>query len=346
MSLDVLKTKIKENKLSGVFLFYGAEEYTKDHFAEQIRSKVDSSPLPEFNHIFFNASSDKISELEDAVYSLPYMWDTKLIEITDIESAKLTESDINDYSRIFSDIPEYLTVLAVLRYNESEEDKSKANKSASQAFVKLFNEHGLAVEFETEKADRLTTWITRHLNAKGVKYDVSVPREIVNVCGNDMYILQSEILKLSEIYNGNPLSVYDVRKYCCANVAYKYYDMVSALNKRDIVLANKILASLDLNRESLPKAIGLIAKNYSEMLLVRLGIDSGKSLDLIAKETKIPIWLCRKIASSVGGIDISLLSFAINQISLADKKIKSFRGDPNRILEFAFYRICTYGRKA
>ena len=60
MSLDILKERIKENKLSGVFLFLGQEEYTKDHYANLIRKKVDSSPLPEFNHIYFNAASDKI----------------------------------------------------------------------------------------------------------------------------------------------------------------------------------------------------------------------------------------------------------------------------------------------
>ncbi len=346
MSLDVLKTKLKENKLSGVFLFCGAEEYTKDHYATLIRNKVDSSPLPEFNHIYFNAASDKISDLEDAMYSLPYMWDNKLIEITDVESAKFTDNDIAEYKRVFSDIPDYLTILVVLRHDENDEDKTKSSKNSLNQFVNSVRENGLVVEFETEKADKLTTWISRHLNAKGVKFDPAVPREIINVCGSDMYILQSEVLKLSEVYNNSPISVYDVRKYCCANNAYKYFDIVTALNKRDIVLANKILYSLDLDRETLQKTVGFLAKNYSEMLMVKLAIDSGKGFDAISKDTKIPLWLCKKIASSVGGLDTSTLSFAINQLYLADKKIKSFHGNPIRILEFAFYRICTYGRKA
>ncbi len=348
MSLDILKARIKENKLDGVFLFCGQEEYTKDHYANLLRKKVDSSPLPEFNHIYFNASSDKISELEDAVYSLPYMWDTKLIEIVDLESARITESDAEEYSRIFSDIPDYLTILAVLRADKQSDDNknAKSGKNAFQSFVNAVKEHGLVVEFESEKADKLVSWITRHLNAKGVKYDFSVPREMVNVCGSDMYILQGEILKLCEVYSGTSLTVSDVRKYCCANSAYKYFDIASALNRRDVVAAKRILESLDLGRDELPRAVGFLAKNYSEMLLVKTGVDSGKSFDTIAKDMKIPQWRIGKIAQSIGQSDIRSLSFAINQLSNADMKMKSFRGDPQRILELAFYRICTYGRKA
>lgn len=348
MSLDILKTRIKENKISGVFLFCGPEEYTKDHYASRIRKKVDSSPLPEFNHIYFNAASGKISELEDSVYSLPYMWDTKLIEITDLESAKITEADIEDYSRIFADIPDYLTILAVLRADDQVEESrmSKSGKSGLSAFAATVKDHGLVVEFDTEKADKLVTWITRHFTAKGVAFEVNVPREIINICGSDMYILQGEISKLTDIYSGKPLTTSDVRKYCCANSAFKYFDIASALNRRDIISAKRILDSLDLGRDKVPLAVGFLAKNYSEMLLVKTAIDSGKGYDIIAKDLKIPQWRVGKIASSAGSVDERTLSFAITQLANADMKLKSYRGDPRRILELAFYRICTYGRKA
>lgn len=346
MSLDILKKRIKENNISGVFLFCGPEEYTKDHYAGLLRKKVDSSPLPEFNHIYFNASSSKLSDLEDAVYSLPYMWESKLIEITDLESARITESDANEYARIFSEIPDYLTILAVLRADEqTEESRSSKTKGGLSGFVDAVKENGLVVEFETEKSDKLVSWIVRHFNAKGVTYDMNVPREIINVCGSDMYILQGEIAKLAEVYSNKPLTASDVRTYCCANSAYKYFDIATALNRRDMISAKRILDSLDLGRDKLPMTVGFLAKNYSEMLLVKTALNSGKGFDSIAKDLKIPSWRIGKISQSIGQADVNSLYFAINQLALADQKLKSFRGDPQRILEMTFYRICTYGRK-
>lgn len=347
MSLEILKKRIKENDLSGVFLFCGPEEYTKDHYAALIRKKVDSSPLPEFNHIYFNAASDKLSDLEDAVFSLPYMWENKLIEITELETAKITEDTAEDYARIFSDIPDYLTILAVLRDDEQGDDnKNTKSKNGINAFMSVVKDHGLVVEFETEKADKLVTWITGHFNAKNISFETNVPREIINICGNDMYILQGEILKLSEVYSGSPITVSDVRKYCCANSAFKYFDIASALNRRDIVSAKRILDSLDLDREKIPMAVGFLAKNYSEMLLVKTAINCGKGHESIAKDLKIPSWRVGKISAAAGSVDVKMISFAITQLANADLKLKSFRGDPRKILELAFYRICTYGRKA
>lgn len=348
MSLEILKKKIKNNDISGVFLFCGAEEYLKDHYAGLIRKKVDASPLPEFNHVYFNASSDKLCDLEDAIYSFPYMWENKLIEITDLESARITESDAAVYSRLFSEIPEYLTILAVLRADEQTEEgrTTKSAKSGIGAFSNAVRENGLIVEFETEKTDKLISWITRHFNAKDVKFEPSVPREVINVCGSDMYILQGEILKLTEVFSGVPLTVADVKKYCCANSSYKYFDIASALNRRDMVAAKRILESLDLGRDKLPLAVGFLSKNYSEMILVKTALSSGKGLDSVAKDMKIPAWRVGKIVQSISQVDIKALSFAINELANADMKIKSFRGDPKKILELSFYRICTYGRKA
>lgn len=347
MSLDILKNKIKSNDLSGVYLLCGSEEYTKDHYASLIRKKVDDSPLPEFNHIYFDASSGKISDLEDAVNLLPYMWDNKLIEITDLESARITESDIDEYARIFSELPDYVTILVVLRADEhTEEARNTTSKSGLFAFCKTVKDHGLVVEFKNEKSDKLTTWIAKHFTTKNIKFDPNVPKEMINYCGNDMYILQSEILKLSEVYDGVPLKASDVRKYCCANSSYKYFDIAAALNRRDMVTAKRILDSLDLNRDEIPLALGYIAKNYSDMLIVKSGIDSGKGFDTIEKETKIKRWQIEKISNVASSVDMRALSFAISQLANADIKLKSYHGNPHRILELAFYRICTYGRKA
>ncbi len=362
MSLDVLKERIKSNNISGVYLFCGPEEYTKDHYASRIRKKVDSSPLPEFNHVYFNAASQRVADLEDAVFALPYMCESKLIEITDLEFARFSADEIEEYERVFSDIPDYLTILMVLRYNENvviaknEKTKEEENENTKEKnygglprFIDVVKKFGLMVEFQNEKGDKLTTWITRHFSSRGVTFEANVPREIVSVCGSDMYILQSEITKLSEAFDGKPLTAADVRRYCCVNSSYKYFDLATVLMRRDISGAKRIWESLDLKRDEIPMALGFLAKKYAEMLIVKTGIDSGKSQDQMAKDLGIKPsmkWLVGKIASSIGSVDSKMISYAISQLSDADIKLKNYRGNPERILELAFYRITTYGRKA
>jgi DNA polymerase III delta subunit len=268
----------------------------KDHYADRIRKIIDSAPLPEFNHIYFNAASGRLTELEDAVESLPYMSDIKLIEIVDLDIAKLNESELEVYSRVFSDMQDYLIILIILRSSDKVEEKLSKESGLSN-FVKLVESYGLIVTFETEKADKLTTWVAKHFNSKGVRFEANVPREIISVCGSDMYILQSEIEKLVLAFADKTITASDVRKYCCANSYYKYYDLTDALKRRDIVTAMKVWESLDIKREDLSKAIGFIAKVFADILFIKQGIDSGKSIETIAKEHKIKQWLVKKIAT-------------------------------------------------
>lgn len=348
MTPDALKSLIKENNISGVFLFYGQEEYTKDRYAETIRKKIDSEPLPEFNHLYCSAVSDKIADLDDMFYALPYMSEKKLIELTDVSEAKLTEADIKEYERVFSEVPDYLTVLIILRADDytEEQKNAKSPKSGVAAFVNLIKECGNAVEFAPEKSDKLTPWIMRHFNAAGVKAEPAVPREILNYCGSDMYVLQSEIAKLCDACSGKTVTVSDVHKYCCENTAYKYFDIAVALNKRDIVSAKRILDGLELGRDEIPAAIGFLARNYAELFMTKTGLESGKSHESLAKDLKLPSWRVGKLAAAAGSMDLRSLAYAVSQIASADVKIKSARVDPRRVLELTFYRICSYGRKA
>jgi DNA polymerase III delta subunit len=93
-------------------------------------------------------------------------------------------------------------------------------------------------------------------------------------------------------------------------------------------------------------AIGTIARVFGEMLVVKTALDSGKSLDLVGKDLNKKQWQLTKIVQSISRTDIRTLSYTLTQLYNADAKIKSYRGNPYRILEWSFYRICNYGRKA
>ena len=344
MSITHEELKSRIASIHGAVLFYGAEEYMKDFYASALRKREDVSPLPEFNHTFFNAAAESVNDLEEAAFSLPYMWETKLIEVNEIQNVKLSEEDCESYTRVFADLPEYVTVLIVLRGGAVDEKELAKKKSGLEGLVRAVEKTGTVVSFGAEKPEKLRTWVTRHFDARGLKYESAVPRELIAYCGTDMYALRSELEKLSVACEGRVVKPADIYKYCCGNVTYKYYDIVNALSRRDMLSAKRILDNLDLSRTELTVAMGAIAKSYSEMLLVKTGLESGKSEAEIASDLKISVWRVRKTASSAAGSDKRRIAYAIARISDADNKLKSFSGNPDRIIENAFYRICAYGK--
>ncbi|MBQ3003715.1 MAG: DNA polymerase III subunit delta [Clostridia bacterium] len=352
-SLDELKKRIKENTLGGVYLFWGEEEYTKDFYAEKLRKTAKSSPLPEFNYVIFDAETQSVGEFEEATFALPYLWDNKVIEIRNLLPNKVSADDGEYYARIFETLPEYLTVLILLRAGEyggakTNNDSKKAEtekKNGFKTLLKSVEENGLAVEFEPERGEKLNNWVAKHFAARGVKIAPNLPSFLVSYCGTDMYTLQGEIGKLCDAYEGKPLTDRDAVKYCCANESYVFFDVAACMNRHDLVGAKRILSGLRLTPETVPMAMGYLAANYQLMVLVKAAMDSGKTASQIAAEHKsIPAWKISKALNSLCNSDASFLNETVAEIAAADTKLKNMRGNPAAILELLIYKICMYGK--
>lgn len=351
-SLDELKKRMKENKLGGVYLLWGEEEYTKDFYAEKLRKTAKSSPLPEFNYVIFDAETQSPGELEEATYALPYLWDNKVIEIRNLLPNKLSADDGAYYARIFETLPEYLTVLILLRAGEYGGTKSggdaKKNetdrKNGFKDVLASVEENGLSVEFVPERGEKLCNWVAKHFAARNVRIAQNLPSFLISYCGTDMYTLQGEIGKLCDAYEGKPLTERDAVRYCCANESYVFFDVAACMNRHDLAGAKRILSGLRMTPETVPMAIGYLASNYQLMLLVKAGMDSGKTAPQIAAEHKLPAWKVSKAINSLCNSDASFLNETVAEIAKADVRLKTMRGNPVAILELLIYRICMYGK--
>lgn len=358
-SMDELKKRVKENQLGGVYLFWGAEEYTKDFYADKLRKLAQSSPVPEFNYEIFDAETRSVGDFEEATFALPYLWENRVIEIRNLKPKKVYQSDAEEYARIFESLPEYLTVLILLRagdYNGSkggsdtakeekaEENKPEEKKNGFKTFLTAVETYGLSVEFEPEKGEKLCNWVARHFASRGVKIAPSVPAFMTSYCGNDMYTLQGEIQKLCDASEGKTVTEQDVRTYCSPNESHVFFDVANCMVRRDLPGARRILAGLKMTPDAVPMAMGFLASNYRLMLLVKAGMDMGRSVAQIAADHKMTSWKVSKAAASLGYTDYSALQYAVAEIAETDTRIKTRRGDSVAALETLVYRICMYGK--
>lgn len=339
--LDELKARLKEGRMGGAFLLWGAEEYTKDHYAEKIRKLGKDAPLPDFNYQVFDVETQTPGDLEEATFALPYLWERRVIELRGLpprKGKKLSAEDGAEYARVLSSLPEYLTVLLVLRAGEKEQ-----GTEGFRAILQVFEKNGLSAEFETERGAQLNKWVAKHFASRGVRIDDGLPQALIAYCGADMYTLHGEIEKLCAVYENAPLTERDVYTYCCANESAVFFDVAACMNRRDIVGAKRILSLLDMDRKEVTMALGHLANNYQLMLLAQAGRAQGKTAARIASDHKLPAWKVNKALNSLARMDMASLRHAISAIAAADQALKSGRNDPEGVLELLVYRICTYG---
>lgn len=346
--LDELKKRLKEDRTGGAFLLWGAEEYTKDFYAEKLRKLGKSAPLPEFNYVIFDTDTQTPGELEEATFALPYLWEKRVIELRGsflskkMRKDKATrEEEGEQYARILSSLPEYLTVLLVLRAGEKEAEGAKG-------IVAAFEQHGLSVEFKAERGEKLCNWVAKHFAARGVTITPQFPSALIAYCGTDMYTLQGEIEKLCSyaLCEGAKLTERDISLCCCPNESGVFFDVADCMNRQDIAGARRILSMLQMNDAAVMQAMGYLASSYRLMLLVQAGREQGKNASQIASEYKLSSWQVNRALSSLSRTDPAALRYALSVISETDKRIKNMRTDSKAALELLVYRICSYGKNS
>ena len=370
MSLDILKQRLKENKPGGVYLFYGNEEYTKDFYARELRKKVTASPLPEFNHIILDASSSVPEELSEAVFSLPYMWDYKLIEVKNLDPSDLKADAAASYAEIIDELPEYVILLFLFRSNELDEslveggfkkaaaaatEKSSDEEGSEPAqkgkgkgintLISAIKKSGLAINFPNESGEKLENWILKHFAAKKVQADRSAAQMLITFCGNDMYTLHHEIEKLISSPAERPITQNAVLKYCCPNESYKVYELSDALTSGDMKKVKQIYDNLVLGKTDPSMLLGYLSKCYSDMLLIQAATDEGLSNAKTAQLLKKSEWLVRRTAAGIARKPSGYLTYACDAIDSADRKLKRYSGNPYIVIEFLLLRLGMYGRK-
>lgn len=356
MSLDILKKRLKENKLGGTYLLYGHEEYTKDFYARQLRKKVASSPLPEFNYIIFDASVSDPSELAEAVFSLPYMWDYKLIEVKNLDTASLNADTAESYAQVISQLPEYVILLFLFRSEEFDDNMggfkkgksgtgSKAKGKGIKILIDAIKEEGVAVNFPNETGVRLEKWVARHFAASKIDVNRTAVQTLISLCGNDMYTLHSEIEKLINSPAPRPIDQNAVMKYCCPNESYKVYELSDALTNGDMKKVKRIFNVLAEDKTDPSMLLGYLSKCFSDMLIIKSGVEEGISHSRIAKLSKKQEWLVRKTAAGLSNKPSGYIAFACDAIDNADRKLKRYSINPYLVLEILLFRIGLYGRK-
>ena len=96
-SEEKLSFEIK-NKISGAFVFFGDEDYMKEHYLGKIRKKVlTAEGFETFNHFIVsfsaagNLSADELfSRLTDAIDAFPMFQEQKLVEIRDLSLSQIS----------------------------------------------------------------------------------------------------------------------------------------------------------------------------------------------------------------------------------------------------------------
>ncbi len=357
-NLAQLKVRIKDGSFSGCYMFYGDEEYTKNHYYAELCKSCGEASLnvkslygKEFTlKDFIDACDTYAIETFDMFAEEAQQQDTekvRIVRLVEPDLSCLSGKDADYFIDFLEDLPKG-AVVVFWHYAQNTPEFSKG-------IYKKLPENVLTVNFKKEPVGSavLITWILRHFSKAKLNIERNVAVYLCSSVGNDMTTLKNEIDKCIDYLrfeNRDTLKISDIDFLCTKSTEAQVFDITNAAFKGNFATAAKALRVLENNREKPIQIFGAIARAANDLCCIQKGLSSGLNAQSISKAYGLHEFVVTKNLAVLTDRNRDFKgneSFAKTVSSLCceyDAKLKGSRTNSYDLLLELIFKICTAGR--
>ncbi len=331
----------------GIFLFFGEEEYLKQHALKSARQNVLSDPsLSDFNYQRLEQEYATPDALLQALETPPLFADRRLIELHSIPWESLNEEVLSAWQDVFSKGNGSDSALVIV-YAESNELDSGTERLPGKRLSALAA-HCRAVRFPKQTDLQLAKWIFRHFTAQGLQISSEVCHQMLDFCGHDMCFLSTEIEKVAAYlkFNGrSEVKTEDISYLCAYNPERDTFDFTNAILDGNTAKAFELFAEMKGRKERPEVILGSIAKICCDLAKIRFLCDSGASPKELESKLKMHAYRLSLYQKQALRRPAPMLEQAVRLCAETDVKMKSTACDPYLLLERLIVEISLRGTK-
>ena len=324
MSLDILKDDIKNKKIRKLYLFFGPEEFLKKYYVESLEKILLSGEFKSLNRIVLEGKQE-IGKLTDYCETLPVFSDRKLIIVRnsglfkpkkkdgEVKKAK-PQAQGDELTAFIQDLPGHVCLV----FYEAEVDKRL------KTTLENIKKNGLVVEFEYQRPDELIRWASRKFRASGREINLNTAAKLVESCEQGMTEILNEIEKLLAYTEGHQeITPEDIEKVCTKSIKSRIFDLTDAIAEKKSSRALGLLNDMIILKEPVPKILFMIARQFRQILQVRLLQEEGCGLSEIASRIGMSSYIAGKILKQASNFSQSKLKKAVETSLELDLAVKT-----------------------
>lgn len=328
MKPEELFTELKNGEIRPFYYLYGEEDLLKSESFSRLKDAVLQGGIPDFNFDQFYYGDADISKVVSAASTLPVMSPKRLVVLRDAEKLKVDEQEM---FLSYLDNPSPSTTLIFVGRSA---DKRKK-------FFSTISKAGSLIEHSHPHEREMPKWIRWVAKKKGVNISDAAARYLVEIIGNDLTSISSEVEKLS-LYVGDRknIELEDVESITVdskTNTVFQLTDAIATKNLKDsLVYLKKLL-------EGGESPIMIISMIVRQLRLIWTGVsmkNQGAGEDEIRKRISLPPFIFKNYLRQVKYFREEELSMAYENLFELDVKFKSTRIDKERALELFMFQVC------
>ena len=337
-ALQELKQQLKKKDLGRLYMFHGEETFLLHHYLGQMRKQLLDPLTESFNYHRLNNETFDIRAFADAVENLPMMAEATFVQVDDVDPFKMNEADRAKMAEVFSDIPDYCTV--VFTYITVPWKPDKRLKKLWEAI----DGSGTIVEFAKQDQRDLIAWVTRHFAARQKRISTDLCAYLIDITGGTMTALSSEIDKICAYSGADEIRKTDidaVTEPVLDAVVFQMTDLLSAGRYDQALL--KLQQLLKMQQEPL-SILGAVGGHFRRIGTARTLLDNGRNSSELQKLCGIPDYPARKTMEAARRFRPEFCRKAVQLVLETDYKMKTSFDDSERLLELLILQLAQEAR--
>jgi DNA polymerase III subunit delta len=257
MSAEKILGDWKKKLFKPVYWLEGEEDYYIDLVMDYAEHKLLPESEAGFNLSVFYGKDASWSDVVNACMRYPMFAERQVVLLKEAQQMK----DIDKLDP-YIEHPLKSTVF-VVSYKEKTLDKRTK-------LYKTIKKDGEIFTSERVKEYKMVEWVTDYMQQRGFEMGQKAIILLVDFVGNDLSRLTNEIEKITvNLGQRKTISEDDIEKYVGVSKEYNAFELQSAMSKKDLAKAIKIIQYFESNPKAapiqlvLPALYGFFSKLYS-----------------------------------------------------------------------------------
>lgn len=314
--LKQLKAALKQGSPANLYIFFGQEDYLRDHYVEQLKRTLISGGMESFNlHVFQDKELD-LQTLTEAVEAMPMMSERTLVLVYDWDLFR-NEERRSGLLALFQDLPEYVCLVFVY-------DTMEWSGNGNTKLGKWLKANGQIVEFCQQTQSDLNAWIRRRLKQCWDKeIDNSTAEYLTFLCGGLMTNLGGEVDKVGAYAKGREVTRQDIDAVCDPVLDARAFQMTDAIGEGNYDRAMSLLSELLRMREAPIYILAAVGRQLRQIWSARLALEHKRNAAYLAQLWGMRgDWQARKLMQTARRYPLSWCHMALKETQRADLAMK------------------------
>ncbi|GEN84649.1 hypothetical protein SLU01_29610 [Sporosarcina luteola] len=331
--VNAIWKSIGEGNIGPVYLLMGVERHLID---TTIKRLIKAMPdIDESSVIRFDLEETPVEAVIEEADTLPFLEERKLIIANNASFLKASDKTKEKVVHNIALLEEWLgnpsptaTVVFLAPY-----EKLDGRKKIS----KLMQEKAIVVEAMPLAGKDLTTWIQNEASLKGVKISTETAQVLIDMTGDSLLTLSSEIAKIAMYMDGDG----EVTSTIIENLVPRLpevdvFRLTDAYMTGNVKQTIKIYHDLLRNGEEPIMLTSLIAGQIRLMIHVSSLVKKGYQQQQIAKTLNVHPYRVKLIMENRNIPKMERLLLILQKLAHIDHQLKSTSGKRERVLEIFF----------